>query len=214
MEMTIRPATKMERMYLYTQSQQIMEQTGCIGHLRADMDTDGKGFFSSWEDHSNHLKTEEFKAEFNDVINALRFDKAYGGILKTRQAMAAYCTVHPESQFESVFGFRADTEKYSYLLRLIPMRGEYNLYCYCYRRDWLDQHLSNAVRGIRFITPSYQELFRVEDGDMVRITTKLGEFRDRTARYIDDYHVELRGPNGDNLYHICEFGATCSATSL
>ena len=46
MEMTIRPMTKPERMYSYTQSRQIMGQTGCFGHLRGDMDSNGKGFFT------------------------------------------------------------------------------------------------------------------------------------------------------------------------
>ena len=44
MDMTIRPMTPQERMYSYTQSQQIMGQTGCIGHLRGDMDSGGNGF--------------------------------------------------------------------------------------------------------------------------------------------------------------------------
>ena len=61
MDMTIRAMKPMERMYSYTQSTQIMAQTGCIGHLRADMDTDGNGFFSSWNDHRGDLKTQEFK---------------------------------------------------------------------------------------------------------------------------------------------------------
>lgn len=42
MEFTIRPMTMPERMYCYTQSQQIMAQTGCIGHLRGDMGSSGK----------------------------------------------------------------------------------------------------------------------------------------------------------------------------
>ena len=41
MNVEVRPATKAEQMYCYTQSDQIMGQTGCIGHLRADM---GEGF--------------------------------------------------------------------------------------------------------------------------------------------------------------------------
>ena len=45
--MTVRPMTKPEMMYCYTQSQQIRSQTGNIGYLRADMDTNGKGFFST-----------------------------------------------------------------------------------------------------------------------------------------------------------------------
>ena len=46
MEMTMRPMTAMEQMYCYTQSQQIMATTGCIGHLRGDLDSTGEQFFS------------------------------------------------------------------------------------------------------------------------------------------------------------------------
>ena len=51
MEMTMRPMTPMEQMYCYTQSQQIMATTGCIGHLRGDLDSTGEQFHSSWDDH-------------------------------------------------------------------------------------------------------------------------------------------------------------------
>lgn len=34
-EMILRPMTMAERIYSYTQSQQLIMQTGCIGHLRA-----------------------------------------------------------------------------------------------------------------------------------------------------------------------------------
>lgn len=47
--------TPLERMYSYTQSSQIESQSGCIGHLRADMGSDGKSFFSSWTDHRGDL---------------------------------------------------------------------------------------------------------------------------------------------------------------
>lgn len=96
---------------------------------------------------------------------------------------------------------RVNTENYAYFMRLNPNQGEYNLYCYCYRRDWLDRHMKQAEKGIRFITPDYKEKFRVPDGETVRITTGRGETFDRMARYIDDCHVEI----GRNLYHICEF---------
>ena len=56
-----------EDKYTFRQSTQISMQTGLIGHLRADMDTDGKGFFSSWFDFREELKTDEFKAEFDEV---------------------------------------------------------------------------------------------------------------------------------------------------
>lgn len=200
MDFEFRPATKAERMYTYSQSQQIGMQTGCIGHLRADMDTNGEGFFSSWDDFRTDLKTQEFKDEFDGVINALR---EKGGILSNRTALMKYCYSTPESAFGNdwEFGARADTEAYSYLMRLNPHRGEYNLYCYCYRRDWLDQHLEQAERGIRFIDSHYNEKFRIQDGGTVRVQCTDGTRFDEPCRYIDDYHVEV----GRTLYHICEF---------
>ena len=84
MEMTLRPMTGLESLYCYTQSQQIMAQTGCIGHLRLDCGPDGKDFYTSWEDHSRHLNTHEFKAFFDDAVNALRSDAQYHRILHSR----------------------------------------------------------------------------------------------------------------------------------
>ena len=190
-----------EDKYTFRQSTQISMQTGLIGHLRADMDTDGNGFFSSWFDFREELKTDEFKAEFDDVINSLREE---GDILHNRRALAKYCYSTPQSRMQEepgYYGVRVDTEKYAYLLRLNPDRGEYNLYCYCYRRDWLDQHLKDAEKGIRFIDSHYKELFRIPDGGKVKIHYSWNEDQIRTCRYIDDYHVEI----GSNLYHICEF---------
>ena len=91
MELFIRKMTDSERMYTYTQSQQIRTQTGNIGYLRADMDTDGEGFFSNWNGFRDDLKTDEFKNELNTVINALRFDSRFGDILKNRKSLANYC---------------------------------------------------------------------------------------------------------------------------
>ena len=56
-----------EDKYTFRQSTQISMQTGLIGHLRADMGTDGNGFFSSWFDFREELKTDEFKAELDEV---------------------------------------------------------------------------------------------------------------------------------------------------
>ena len=207
MELTLRPMTQAEQAYCYTQSQQICMQTGLIGHLRADFGSNGTGFYSTFFDFRDSLKSDDFKAEFDDVINALREDKQYGGILTNRTAMSKFCHKHPGSSIEPDYnyGFRADTDHYSYMLRVTPRKGEYNLYCYCYIRQWLEGHMKRAERGIRFITPDYKELFRIADGDKVRIITKGGEKREMTCYYIDDYHLETSSGRGRNLYHICEF---------
>ena len=205
MEMTVRPMTKAEKMYCYTQSQQIRSQTGNIGYLRADMDTTGKGFFSSWNGFRDDLKTQEFKDEFDTVINALRTEDSPESFLKDRTTMGKYCFSHIDGRInDREFGFRVDTDGYSYMMRLNPNRGEYNLYCYCYRKDWLDHHLQDAERGIRFIDSSYKELFRIPDGGKIRITYPDGDRREETCRYIDPYHLEV-GFGSMNLFHICEF---------
>lgn len=201
-----RAMTEEEDKYTFSQSSQISGQTGLIGYLRADMDTDGNGFFSTWFDWRKDLKTDEFKAELDEVINSLREE---GDILHNRGALAVYCRNTPQARMETeqeYYGVRVDTEKYAYLMRLNPNKGEYNLYCYCYRRDWLDDHIRQARRGIRFITPNYQERFRITDGEKVRITLSDGEQFDRVCRYIDDYHLEV----GDLTFHICEFAERMS----
>ena len=192
-----------EQLYTYSQPTSIASRCGLIGHLRADMDTDGNGFFTTWDDHNTELKTQAFKDEFDEVIRALRFDPEYDGILKDRKALARYCYSHPSCQMADgrSFGIRVDTEQYSYLCRLNPNKGEYNAYIYAYKREWLDQHLSEAQKGIRFIDSRYHELFRIPDGGKIRIRRKDGSLAERVCRYIDDYHAEI----GGNLYHICEF---------
>ena len=292
MDMSISIMLPEEKKYTYTQSKQLIAQTGCIGHLRADLGG-GKDFYSSWDDHREDLKTPEFKRELDEVINTLRFGPMYvdkhncivqdhdklryddgtleevftledgskgicitspdylknhpnaeekytpliassslhglrkldhaeiyglddrearqntafcGAILSSRDLLRTFCYNNAAASFGNhrEWGIRVNAKQYSYLMRLNPHQGEYSLYCYCYRRDWLEQHIEQARRGIRFITPHYKEKFRIPDGDQIRITYSDGDIRDRTARYIDDYHVEIGGGLGRNLYHICE----------
>ncbi len=213
MDLDMRAMTEKEDTYSFSNSMQISMQCGLIGHLRADMDSDGNGFFSSWEDYRKELKTDEFKDEFDKVINSLREE---GDILYNRKSLAKYCYSSPQAKMnneQDYYGVRVDTEKYAYLCRLNPNKGEYNLYCYCYIKDWLDKHIRSADKGIRFITPEYKEKFRISDGEKIRITFPDGEVKDRVCRYIDDSHMEV----GDDLYHICEFAERmeqCGATFI
>lgn len=213
MDLDMRALTEKEDKYTFSNSMQISMQCGLIGHLRADMDSDGNGFFSSWEDYRKELKTDEFKDEFDKVINSLREE---GDILYNRKSLAKYCYSSPQAKMnneQNYYGVRVDTQKYAYLCRLNPNKGEYNLYCYCYIKDWLDKHIRSAEKGIRFITPEYKEKFRISDGEKIRITFSDGEVKDRVCRYIDDSHMEV----GDDLYHICEFAERmeqCGATFI
>ena len=203
MGLNIRPLTEAERKYTYKQSTQLSGPTGSIGYLRGDFGKHGDEFYTTWFDIRPGLKSEAFQSELDEVIKTLRSDEY--GLLKNSACMNHYGHTYDGSIFEgnycTEFGFRVDTEKHSFLLRCNPTKGDYNFTCHCYVREHLDRHMKDAERGIRFITPNYREIFRIPDGDKILITYSDGEMQRRTARYIDDYHVEI----GNNLYHICEF---------
>ena len=201
--MEIRAMAQGEQKYTYRQSMQIQGQTGSIGYLRGDFGSRGNEFYTTWNDHRQSLKTEEFQAEFDGIVNALRSEEY--GLLESRSRMRSYAGSYPDSAFQgncgTEYGFRVDTEKHAYLIRCSPIKGDYNFYCFCYVKEWLDGHMKKARQGIRFIDPHYKELFRIPDGEKILITTGWGEKNERVCRFIDEYHSEI----GSNLYHICEF---------
>lgn len=203
MELQIRPMCFEERKYAYEQSSQLMSQTGSIGRLRGDFGSGGMEFWTTWEDHQKDLKTDAFKAELDDVINALRSEEY--GLLKDRRSMVSFARKEPDSAFKgnytTEYGFRVDTKEYAFLIRCNPQQGDYNFYCFCYVSKWLDQHIEEARKDIRFIDSGYKELFRLPDGEQITITLSTDEKLDRTCRYIDETHLEV----GRSLYHICEF---------
>jgi len=202
-DLYITPITTNLEKYTFKQSDQLYQQTGYIGFLRADFGSSGKKFYSTWNDTCSFYKTEEFSKEFDDVINALRLDDKHGRMLGDRTSLSQFCHSNAKqyNNDKQYYGVRVDTDNHTYLLRLNPNRGEYNLYCYCYVKKYLETHLVQASKGIRFITPSYRPVFTIPDGDKIRIIRSDSEKYDKICRYIDDYHAEI----GDRLFHICEF---------
>ena len=164
MELTITSMTPADRLYAYNQSSQLEGQTGCIGHLRGDFGA-GKEFYTSWFDHRREYKTDEFKAELDEVVNTLR---EKNGLLCTRDSMTRFCYQNPEAEFEgnycAEYGFKVQTPQHTYMLRCNPNYGDYNFYLYAYVSRFLEHHMEKAKQGIRFITPGYKELFRIPDG--------------------------------------------------
>ncbi|NBJ74970.1 hypothetical protein D1841_17745, partial [Neglecta sp. X4] len=140
MELHIRPMCFEERKYAYEQSSQLMSQTGSIGRLRGDFGSGGMEFWTTWEDHQKDLKTDAFKAELDDVINALRSEEY--GLLKDRRSMVSFARREPDSAFKgnytTEYGFRVDTKEHALLIRCNPQQGDYNFYCFCYVSKWLD----------------------------------------------------------------------------
>lgn len=92
-EIKTRPLTPTEQKYTYAQSMQLEGQTGTIGHLRGDFATTGYGFYTTWFDTRPQWKSDEFKADLDTVINALREDK---GLLHNRYDMSAFEGIFPK----------------------------------------------------------------------------------------------------------------------
>ena len=165
MEWSIRTAKSDEREYAYTHSTEILQKSGCIGHLRGDMGMLSTQFHTTWDDHCPERKTAAFKQEFDSVVTRLRFVER---LLHDRNALDQYCRMHPDAAFEgsvsNEYAFRIDTDQYSYLLRCNPQKGEYNFYLYAYEREMLDDVLRAAKEKITVISvmprekPNIQEI--------------------------------------------------------
>lgn len=193
MKLTIRTATPAERLYASEQSSRIAELCGSPGYLFGELDDTGSLFLKSWMRNVPSENTPEFKAEFNTVLDMLRFDERYGHVLKNCTTMIGFCFGHPDGQLADRYEyvFRADTRDYAYLIHCAPNAEDNHAYVYPYRRELLDRHMKQAEKGIHFVTPDNREKFRIPDGESVRIITDAGMTHDHLARYVDDHHVEL-----------------------
>ena len=200
--MEIRPLTKAEQKYTYRQSMQISGQTGSIGVMYGGYKSD-KEFYSRFYDLNERWKTREFEEGLENLLHILRSDK--DGFMQNLDTMREYTACHPQNAFQgkegTEYGFRADTEKYAYVMRCNPAKENDNVEIHCYVKKWLDQHISKAEKGIRFINSRYDELFHIADGEKIKIRYSGGGEQERVCRYIDEYHTEI----GSNLYHICQF---------
>lgn len=207
MDMTFRAATPAEQIYAYKQSKHINEQCGNLGRMWGELDDAGEVVYNHWENSCSEYNTPEFNVEFKTVLEMLCCHEQYSHALKNRDAMVAYCLAHSEGRFKDSqeYVFRADTKKYSYLIRCIP-NGQDSLVCvHPYRRDRLDRHIKQAEKGIRFVTPKGKTIFRVPDGETIQITTSGAGTRIKTARFVDNNHFEVVTKYDSYLYHICEF---------
>ena len=207
MNMILQPAVPAEFLYLQEQHKQIAERCGNPGYLRGRLDNDGSVFAHSWEPIIEAHNTPKFKAEFNAVLDMLRFDERYGHVLENRAAMISYCLGNTEGKLPdgNEYAFRADTKGYSYLIRCIPAGEDHQVYIYPYRRDCLDRHMKQAEKGIRFVTPAGKKKFVISDGEKIQITTSGAGTRINTARYVDNCHFEVVTDHGSYLYNNREF---------
>ena len=203
--MEIRPLTEAEQKYAYEQSMQISMQTGSIGVMHGGYKSD-REFYSRFYDLNERWKTGEFEEGLENFLNIVSSDK--DGFMRNLDTMREYTSCHSQNAFPgkegTEYGFRADTEKYAYVMRCNPAKENDNVEIHCYVKEWLDRHIKNAEKGIRFIDSRYKELFRIPDGGKIIVTTAWGEKMEHVCRFIDECHTEI-GSGWDNLYHICQF---------
>lgn len=137
---TIHSVPKDKHILFYSQDGKDVE-LGCIGHLRGDFAKNGNEFWTTWWPHCEDYKTQEFKDEFDNLINSLRED----GLLQNRAAMSAYCAKNKDAELNSLmehtYGFCFLSNNYAYYLRCFTEKGDYNFYCYCYDRAKLEEYL-------------------------------------------------------------------------
>lgn len=169
--MDYRVLTEAERKYTFSQSQQLSMQTGLIGYLRADFGSTGNEFWTTWNDFRKDLKTDEFKAEFDDVINELR----NGDVLADRKAMSSYCYSTPDSSFNDELnhhGIRLDEQlirrintmlKKTFGLWIYKKEKEENIRCLCPK--CLSEYINNPNYIVRRLDPFAKEKDRCDKCD-------------------------------------------------
>lgn len=122
----------------FSRSEEQDKTVGCVGHLRGDFGS-GKQFYTTWWPHQHDaLNTPEFKADIDRTINWLR--EQPDSPLRDFDSMDRYCNRYEricaiKGALLPSCGFMVKTKQYEYMLRCTPIKGDYQFYCYCYRRE-------------------------------------------------------------------------------
>ena len=108
---------------------------GCIGHMRGYFE--GNILHHTWWPHDwdSRCNNAVFKADLTRVVDWL---KAGFAPLKNLEIMDAFCAQRPQAAIpkeDRAYGFRIETKRYRYMLRCTPVRGTYQVYLYCYRKE-------------------------------------------------------------------------------
>lgn len=196
-EIKIRPMEPYEHKYAYTQSNRISDITGFCGYYSCEVESDGPGWQTNWISYGN--PRESFFSDFAEVKNALRTDSDFGPCLSSLVEMKKFCEEYPESKLRHIrrwdeYGFRIDTNHYTYLMRLAPVSFEMSCYIFGYDTEQLNDHINQAKEGIQFLHPlSGEALFRMTDGDQIGVRTPGKEFEKKNCRYVDGSTIEVDG---------------------
>lgn len=172
------------------------ERHGVIGYMRADFGKTGREFWTTWFDGQPHLKTYDFKKEFEDVVNSLR-DDGQEPPFASRNNLAAFCAVNPGKELNSRgCGYMVRTQDYSYYFRCRPHSGDYDVYCFAYDNRWLLPELDGQhalPTGCFSVLPSTGELIGIKRGvnGYLDVTVIKGTDRQESRRKADKNNKRL-----------------------
>ena len=212
MDVFIRSMLAEEQKYTGALSRQLCNTTGHIGRFCCDFGSCESGSDKVQPNSDAVCEFEGMRIELDGVYDFDRIHDCQDSLLRFRSVIESYVQNHPDSIMNGneplKYALRFDIGNFVYLLGRTLLKEDHNyycnFYCWCFANPAFDRHLKNARRGIRFITPDYKELFRIPDGDQIRIIKQNGETEDFSCRYLDDSRFEM-GFFPTNTYHIYEF---------
>lgn len=140
----VRPASPEEAGLFYAQTPEQDEALGAIGHVRIDFGHKGKEFWHTWHPRgAEERNSPEFKAELDEVVGQLR-----KSVLQDLASMRSYCYSHGGEIEGGIctqnYGYTVETERYRYLLRCNPVKGDYQAYLSCFDKQAQRAVQSNA----------------------------------------------------------------------
>ena len=143
----LRPASIEEAGLFYSQADADEDlSSGTVGHIRMDFGHGGKEFWHTWWPHNdNQFNTQEFKADLQTIVDALRTE----GPLRDLATMRTFCNQNGGKITDDgrSFGYVVDTEHYRYCLRCTPVSGDYQGYLYCYDKRQQELGRQDKVVG-------------------------------------------------------------------
>ena len=146
----LRPAKPEEWERFYALSPQQDADLGAIGHVRMDFGKGGDKFWHTWHPRGDEkLNSPEFKAELNQLIDALR----QSGPLQDLGSMQKYCWDNGgkiKGGYQQNYGYIAESEKYLFYLRCNPNRGDYNAYLSCFDKQAQALAMADVVGILSF----------------------------------------------------------------
>jgi hypothetical protein len=192
MPYTLLPAGEAEKPLFFRLDGEAAERHGAIGYLRCDFGKTGKEFWSTWFDCQKHLKTYNFRNEFDEVIDSLR-DDGEKPPFSSRYAPAAYCAETPGAELPAGRGkgFMMRTLDYSYYARCNPRYGDYDIGLYAFDNRWLlpEPAGKHELPAKRFsVLPSSGEMILITRGERKHTPFSSGATPEETRLAADDFN--------------------------